>query len=60
MSGWDVQDPTYSEQKLAEHLPESARVRTQTKFYQFLHQYQEEEQAIYDDELRANYQAGAL
>ena len=40
MSGWDVQDVAYSERKLASSTSDSARVHTQTKFYQFLHQYQ--------------------
>ena len=58
MSGWDVQPPTYSEQQTYLHQPESARAKAQTRFYQFLHQYTEDEQTVYDDQLRANYQAG--
>ena len=59
MSGWDVADVSYSEQRLAEHVPEGHRARTRAQFFSFLHEYQEENANIYDERLRNNYQAGA-
>jgi hypothetical protein len=42
-----VQDVAFSERKLSQGAPDSARVHTQTKFYQFLHQYQVRDRVPY-------------
>jgi hypothetical protein len=60
MSGWDVAEVSYSEQKLAEHQGDGRRARTQAKFFHFLHEYQEDGTAVYVERLRTNYQAGRL
>ena len=60
MSGWDVAEVSYSTDRIAERAPDGRRARTRAQFFSFLHEYQEDGAAVYDERLRNNYQAGVF